>query len=106
MLYKFKSQATADVIMLEVNGRQVLEIIGKQPAPKGVITADQIPAAVAALKAAVAAEESVPKQRVDSDEKDENGAKGVGVSLRQRAAPFIDILQRSAAEHRDVVWGL
>ena len=106
MLYKFKSQATADVIMLEVNGRQVLEIIGKQPAPKGIITVDQMPAAVAALQAAIAAEEAMPKQRVDSDEQDEHGAKGEGVSLRQRAAPFIDILQRSAAEHRDVVWGI
>ena len=45
MLYKFKSQATADVIMLEVNGRQLLEIIGKQPGPHGIITAAQVPAA-------------------------------------------------------------
>jgi hypothetical protein len=29
MLYKFKSRSTGDLIMLEVNGRQVLEILGK-----------------------------------------------------------------------------
>ncbi len=29
MLYKFKSKAAGDVIMLEPNGRRVLEIIGK-----------------------------------------------------------------------------
>ena len=106
MLYKFKSQATADVIMLEVNGRQLLEIIGKKPGPQGIITAAQVPAAVAALQAAITHEEALPKQRVDSDEEDEGSAKGVGVSLRQRAAPFIDHLQRSAAEGKDVVWGV
>ena len=33
MLYKFKSKSTADLIMLEPNGRRVLEIIGKTPGP-------------------------------------------------------------------------
>ena len=31
MLYKFKSKAAGDLIMLEPNGRRVLEIIGKDP---------------------------------------------------------------------------
>ena len=106
MLYKFKSQATADVILLEVNGRQLLEIIGKQPGPQGIVTVDQVPAALAALQAAIAADDAAIKQRVDSVEQDEHRAKGVGVSLRQRAAPFIDMLKRSAAEKRDVVWGV
>ena len=30
MLYKFKSKAAGDLIMLEPNGRRVLEIIGKE----------------------------------------------------------------------------
>ena len=97
MLYKFKSQATADVIMLEVNGRQLLEIIGKKPGPQGLITAAQVPAAVAALQAATTHEEALPKQRVDSDAEDEGSAKGAGVWLRQRAAPRRDQLQRRAA---------
>ena len=29
MLYRFKSQATADVVMLEANARQLLDIVGK-----------------------------------------------------------------------------
>ena len=106
MLYKFKSQAAADVIMLEVNARQILDTVGKSPSKQGIITAAQIPAAIQALQAAIAAEEAVSKQRVDSDEEDEHGAKGPSVSLRQRAAPFIDLLQRSATEGKDVVWGV
>jgi cyclopropane-fatty-acyl-phospholipid synthase len=33
MLYKFKSRAAADLILLEPQGRQILEIIGKTPGP-------------------------------------------------------------------------
>ena len=35
MLYKFKSKATGDLIMLEQHGSLVLRLIGKEPAPKG-----------------------------------------------------------------------
>ncbi len=45
MLYKFKSRAAADLILLEPQGRQILEIIGKTPGPTGIVTAAQIPAA-------------------------------------------------------------
>ncbi|MFZ2124970.1 MAG: DUF1840 family protein, partial [Rhodoferax sp.] len=31
MIYKFKSQADADVIMFQANGDQMLTIIGKEP---------------------------------------------------------------------------
>ena len=34
MLYKFKSKAAGDLIMLEPNGRRVLQIIGKDAQPK------------------------------------------------------------------------
>jgi hypothetical protein len=36
MLYKFKSKAVGDLIMLEPNGRANCCIIGKDPAPKGI----------------------------------------------------------------------
>ncbi len=104
MLFKFKSQATADVLMLEVNGRQLLEIMGKEPSRQGIVTVAQLPGAVAALQAAIAQAEAAPTQRVDSDEHDEDSAKGVSVSLRQRSAPLIEQLQRSAAAGKDVLW--
>lgn len=106
MLFKFKSRATADLIMLEPNGRQLLEIIGKTPDPHGIVTAAQIPAAIAALEAAVAADEA----NAGASAEEAEGADGEQqpprdtVRLRQRAAPFIDMLRRSAAEDHDVVW--
>ncbi|GKT22507.1 DUF1840 domain-containing protein [Acidovorax sp. SUPP3334] len=108
MLYKFKSRATADVIMLEPNGRQLLQIMGKSTDPHGIVTAAQIPAALQALEAAIAADEA--KGRPDAAEEDAAGEDDAAgersdtVRLRQRAAPIIDMLKRSAAEGHDVVW--
>lgn len=108
MLYKFKSRATADVIMLEANARQLLKIVGKGEEPHGIITAAQIPAAIEALQAAVAAEEAAAReqgQTADAEEAAQDDAPARDpVSLRQRATPFIDMLRRSAAEGHDVVW--
>ena len=58
MLYKFKSKNAGDVIMLEANGRKILEIIGKDAGAKGIILAEQMPGAIAAIAAAIAHEES------------------------------------------------
>ena len=37
MLYKFKTKAAGDLIMLEADGRRLLEIIGKDPGPTGIM---------------------------------------------------------------------
>ncbi len=105
MLYKFKSQAVADVIMLENNGQQMLEIIGKEVAPQGIITVDQIPAAVAALEAAIVAHEAAQQQVAEAGQS-EDEPEGDSIMLRQRAAPFIELLKRSAAAGKHVVWGV
>ena len=57
MLYKFKSKNAGDVIMLEVTGRRILEIIGKDTERTGIILVDQMLAAITAIDAAVASEE-------------------------------------------------
>ena len=111
MLYKFKSRATPDLIMLEENGRQVLEIIGKTPGPTGIIQADQIPAALAALEQAVAQDEVNGRQgdadaEAVEDEPEANSKGGVRVSLRQRVAPLAEMLRQSAADGKEVVWGV
>lgn len=106
MLYKFKSRAAADLIMLEPQGRQIVTLIGKTPGANGIVTAAQIPAAIAALEAAVAADEAQPAVEDETEEETANNERKDTVRLRQRAAPFIDMLKRSAAENVDVVWGV
>lgn len=98
MLYKFKSKNAGDVIMLEANGRRVLEVIGKDAGPKGIILPEQMPAAIAALEAAIRLEES--------KDPEEGGAPADGLGLRQRAMPFIDMLQRNHKSGDEVVWGV
>lgn len=98
MLYRFKSKNMGDVIMLEPNARQMLEIIGKAPGPRGIILTDQMPAAIKALEAAIKLEES-------HKEKDGDGLPE-GVGLHQRAKPFIDMLRWNIKAGQEVVWGV
>ena len=103
MLYKFKSQASADVIMQQLNGDQMLTIIGKTPSPQGVITVEQMPAAIAALQASILAHEAAQARLKENLQLEMDGD---GIMLRQRAAPFIELLRCSAEAGKDVVWGV
>jgi regulator of protease activity HflC (stomatin/prohibitin superfamily) len=105
MLYKFKSKAAGDLIMLEPNGRQVLQIIGKSPDAKGIILPEQMPSAIAALEAAVAREDAEQKA-VAGEAKGETAHRSEGISLRQRAVPFLDMLRRCEKAGQEIVWGV
>lgn len=105
MIYKFKSQSDADVIMLEANGDQMLRIIGRQPSAQGIITVAQMPAALAALEAAVLAHEAAEAAQA-SDAEPPTEVKGDSVRLRARATPFMALLRNSAQAGDDVVWGV
>ena len=103
MLYKFKSKNAGDVLMLEANGRKVLEVIGKEAGPTGIILATQMPAAIKALQDAIASEEL---QGNSHDDPDDAASKADSLGLRQRAVPFIDMLQRNYKANTDVTWGV
>lgn len=111
MPYKFKSRATADLIMLDASARRLLDILGKDADAPGILTVEQIPGALAALEQAVRDDEARRAATGETqDEEDANGGDDAqpgardAVSLRQRTAPFVDMLKRSAAEGRDVTW--
>ena len=107
MLFKFKSKATGDLIMLEPNGRRVLEIIGKDAQPKGIILPEQMPAAVDALEAAIAKEEADQKAMIEeAKSKGETPPRFDAISLRQRAVPFLDMLRRCEKAGQEIVWGV
>ena len=105
MLYRFKSQATEDIVMMEGNARQLLDIVGKASS-KGIITVDQMPAAIEALEAAVRQDGLNNKHNHDAfaAESHADEAERVHVGLHQRAAPLIHMLKRALAEGKDVVW--
>jgi len=108
MLYKFKSKAAGDLIMLQANGRRLLEIIGKSDTQsKGILLPEQMPAAIAALEAAIVREEAALKAaRAEAAERGEDPPRFEGISLRQRAVPFIDMLRRCEKAGKEIVWGV
>jgi hypothetical protein len=97
MIYKFKSPATGDVIMLGPQGDQMLRLLGREPAGQGVVEPTDMPAALLALEAAIAAAEAPSAD-------DEARAQPVG--LRQRLWPMLEMLRRAQAAHARVVWGV
>ncbi|MDR2127663.1 MAG: DUF1840 domain-containing protein [Burkholderiaceae bacterium] len=107
MLYKFKSQVAAEVIMLQPDAEALLKIIGKQPGDRGIITVEQIADAVAALRKAIADLEAASAAAAQNPDKKAIDAVGDdAVTLKRRAAPFIDLLERSLDAGKDVVWGV
>jgi cyclopropane-fatty-acyl-phospholipid synthase len=111
MLYKFKSKATGDLIMLEPQGKQILKIIGKEPGAKGIILPNEMMAAVDALNAAVEQEELAIQAAKEASKAETDNAAPVAdgqrsISLKQRVVPFIDMLRRAHAEDKEVVWGV
>ena len=102
MIYKFKSPATGDLIMLGPQGDQMLRLIGREPAAQGIIEVAAMATALAALQAAVAGEESpAPTPTPSSDE-----AAAPNVGLRQRLWPMVELLRRAQAAKVAVVWGV
>jgi hypothetical protein len=101
MIYKFKSKAAGDLIMLGPNGDQMLRILGREPAPQGIVDVEQLGPAIAALRAAVRDDEAPAD--VGSDE--EAPARNA-VSLRQRLWPVIEMFERALDAKQPVVWGV
>lgn len=102
MIYKFKSPATGDLVMLGPNGDELLRLIGREPSARGIIEPVAMPAAIAALRSAVAAAEAPP---ADDEHGDGDEARR-RVGLRQRVWPVVQMLERAHAADQPVVWGV
>ncbi|MEX1165980.1 MAG: DUF1840 domain-containing protein [Hydrogenophaga sp.] len=105
-LYRFKSQETADLVMLQVHGERILSALGKD-LTKGVIRPPEIPQCIELLRS-VAAREAEEHQRLKQTALD-NGDPPPNldpVSFASRTVPFVDMLQRCEGAGVDVVWGV
>ncbi len=115
MLFKFKSKACPDLIMLELDGRRILKaMIGDDPV-KGIVPVAKLPQALARLEVAVAQDEALRKARAekaaaraagqDVPQDDEEPALPA-IRLAQRATPMLQMIRRCMAEEADLVWGV
>ena len=118
MLYEFKCRATGTVTMTESVGRKIVELMGKSPGPKGIITVDQMPGAIAALEAACKRENELlaaarNKTRGTVAPPDPQAAKADDsegdphlIGICQRVYPLIEMLKQSHKAGRDITWGV
>ena len=103
MLYKFQSKADSNLFMNQGPAEAILSIIGKPAARQGIIEASEMPAAIANLEAAVAAEQAqLAAREVQAGQPPAAQA----ITLHQRAWPFIQLLKRSLAADTPVLWGV
>lgn len=102
MLYKFRSKASGDVIMLQAHGDALLRLLGREPSTQGIFEPAHMPALLAALEAAVAQAEAAQAEAAGRESSDD-GPRAVG--LRQRVWPMIELLRRSRAAGEPVIWG-
>lgn len=115
MLFKFKSKAWADLIMLEADGRALLKAMIASDPVKGIVPVADMPQVLARLEAAVAQDEALRKARAEkaaartTDQEESPGdddAALPAIRLAQRAAPMLKMIRRCLAEEADLVWGV
>jgi len=109
MIYKFKSTATGDLVMMGPVGDQMLRILGKEPSPQGILPVASLPAAITALEQAVAADEAARARDRAGEQPDDKDAPATGgdkISLRARAWPLVEMMRRAQRENADIVWGV
>jgi hypothetical protein len=110
MIITFRSKAGPDITMFGDVARRLLAIIGKDAGERGVVTCEQLPAAIAALKAAMDADKKAragkSPEQLPAFEPAENGEMRPYVNLASRALPLLDLFERSLRRDQPVTWGV
>lgn len=113
----FKSQATGNLVMLAAHAEALLRLLGKTATEPGILEVVDMPRALATLRALDPDQLPDPPAHVtgddasatDADRRDDKPAVGFQdepVSLRQRAAPFIRLIEQAQAGDKPIVWGV
>lgn len=106
MLYRFKSQATAELVMMGADARGALRLIGKDLTPEGVISPDQLPRAIDILQQARREDQAFRLREETSmlDRLDEMNQADPDIRLSQRLVPLVNILELANQAHVAVIW--
>lgn len=105
MIYKFKSKATGDLIMLGPNGDQVLRLMGREPSAQGILEPQHMAQARQRLEDALAQADAAAAQ-AKASASDDDERQREAVSLRQRVWPMVQMIERAAAAGEAIVWGV
>lgn len=103
MLVTFRTSAYANITMFGDVALRLLKLMGHSGTVPSAILADDVPQALARLKAAIAADKAAsgesPPKGAESDDSEEPA-----VSLAHRAFPLIELLEAAAKRKSDVMW--
>jgi hypothetical protein len=103
MLVTFRTSAYANITMFGDVAVRLLKMMGHSGTVPSAIRADDVPAALERLKAALAADKAEeaksPAAYTDGDDSEE-----APVSLAHRAFPLIELLDAAATKKCDVMW--
>ncbi len=113
MLITFKSSAAADVLMYKTHAQALLDLLEK-PVEQGVITAEEMPKAIARLEEEVARSKQSPASSAEGKGEGNSSAEadkddiesGKKVSFAARAFPLLEMMRASAKENTFVMWGV
>ena len=102
MTVKLRCAATGDLVLLSATAKDLLGLLAKPADQAGIIEPEDMPGALAILKALPSSKPSPAETEDDarpsfSDET---------VSLHQRAWPLIQMLERAHAAGKPIVWGV
>lgn len=99
MLVKFHSSTSGEILMFAETARTLLGVLKKDCGARGVITLEELPDQIARLRAAIergAGQGQPPDQPADDEE--------LPVGFRQRAVPFLELLERTQRREGYVLW--
>lgn len=114
----FKSQATGNLVMISAHAEALLKLLGKTAVEPGILEVADMPRALATLRAldpdqlpdqpAASTADAAPAADADQRREDKPpvGFQDEPVTLRQRAAPFIRLIEQAQAEGKPIVWGV
>jgi len=113
VIVTFQSPASGDVIMFGDVAQRMMKLMGKDVTDKGIVTVEQLPEAIARLKAAIEEDkrqragvndEDLPQAEPDRSRSAQSSRPFV--TLTQRAVPLLELLEWSLKKKKPVVWGV
>ena len=102
MLVTFSCPAYADITMFGDVALRLLKMMGHSGTVPSALLAEDVPAALVRLQAAVTADRQLREPEESAREEEEEGEPAV--SLQHRALPLIELLRSAAMAKCNVMW--
>jgi len=105
MLVTFHTKAYANITMFGDVAKQLLELLGHSGTIPSAIKAEDVPAALARLEAALQQRRAADAADLkEGDRRRDDYDAPRKVTLSQRAVPLLELLRAAAANNADVMW--